>query len=129
MLTWNLEVRTYTTASGTTTLAPASMLNLGYVLVWSGLLLTYFATVVLAVLDTRRLLTLGVIRPFHWAWSFLGGVPYVIGRAVVLHKVAPRRGLWPLIVILVGWGIYYVAGSIKTVAFMQAVFSELGYTT
>jgi predicted membrane channel-forming protein YqfA (hemolysin III family) len=85
--------------------------------------------VLLAALDYRWLARRGVVRPFTWAWSFLGGVPYVIGRAVILHKVAPRRGLWHIAVIVAAWGLYLVAGAVKSLSFMQAVFSELGYPT
>jgi hypothetical protein len=50
--------------------------------------------VLLAVLDMRRLERIGIVQPFHWAWSFLG-IVYPIGRAVVLHRRV-RRGLGPL---------------------------------
>lgn len=126
MLTWHIEVRTYT-RNGTLTLDPATIFSTGYFLIWCGLVSTYCATVVLALFDTRRLARSGVVRPFHWAWSFLGGVPYVIGRAVVIHKVAPRKGLWPIAAIVAGWGLYFVAGIAKTLPFMQSVFYELGY--
>ena len=126
MLTWHLEVRTYT-RNGTLTLDPATIFSTGYFLIWGGLVFTYCSTVVLARFDTRRLVQSDVVRPFHWAWSFLGGIPYVIGRIVVTHKVAPRRGLWPLVVIFSAWGLYYVAGTIKSLAFMRAAFDQLGY--
>ncbi|MNI44780.1 hypothetical protein D3C73_991730 [compost metagenome] len=126
MLTWHIEIRTYT-RNGTLTLDPATIISTGYFLIWGGLVFTYCSTVVLALLDTRRLLRTGVVRPFHWAWSFLGGIPYVIGRSVVIHKVAPRRGLWPLVVILAAWGLYFVAGTIKALDFMGAALRELGY--
>ncbi len=126
MLTWHIEVRTYT-RNGALTLDPATIFSTGYFLIWCGLVSTYCSTVMLALFDTRRLVRSGVVRPFHWAWSFLGGVPYVIGRAVVIHKVAPRRGLWPLVVILAAWGLYYVAGTIKILDFMGTAAGELGY--
>lgn len=50
--------------------------------------------VVLAVLDARRLDRIGILQPFHWAWSFLGPV-YPIGRAVVLRRRV-GQGLGPL---------------------------------
>jgi hypothetical protein len=52
------------------------------------------AIVVLAWADRRALIRMGVVKPFHWAWSFLP-VVYVIGRAVVLRRRV-HRGLAPL---------------------------------
>lgn len=57
-------------------------------------LLLSAAWVVLAVLDMHRLERLGIVQPFHWAWSLLG-VVYPIGRAVVLQRRI-QRGLGPL---------------------------------
>jgi hypothetical protein len=56
------------------------------------------AWVVLAVLDVRRLERIGVVQPFHWAWSLLGLV-YPIGRAVVVSRRV-GRGLGPLWVLI-----------------------------
>ena len=47
MLTWHLEVRTYT-RNGTLTLDPATIFSTGYFLIWGGLVFTYCSTVVLA---------------------------------------------------------------------------------
>lgn len=55
--------------------------------------LSLAATVVFALLDHRALRALGVVRPFHWAWSFLTPV-YMIGRAVVLRRRV-HRGVAP----------------------------------
>jgi hypothetical protein len=52
-------------------------------------------------LDWRRLRNAGVVRPFHWAWIFLGPTVYVIGRTVVLRKVTRNRVLAPMIVFAV----------------------------
>ena len=57
-------------------------------------LLLSAAWVLLAVADMRRLGRIGVVQPFHWAWSLLG-IVYPIGRAVVLHRRV-RSGLGPL---------------------------------
>jgi hypothetical protein len=53
------------------------------------------ALVVLAYRDHQSLLRLGVVRPFHWAWAFLGSIVYVIGRGVIVRKVAAPRGHAP----------------------------------
>lgn len=58
--------------------------------------LTYAATVVFSWLDYRELTRRGVVRPFHWAWSFLSSLVYIIGRTVIVGQVAQRRGKAPL---------------------------------
>lgn len=127
MLLWNPELRFYTTSRGTTSLDPFSLFGLGYYLLLGSILLVYLVSVVLACLDYRRLGRSGVVRPFHWAWAFLGGAPYVIGRAVMVNKVAPGRGWWPVGVIIAGWALYTVVGSWKSMTWMQSIFSQMGY--
>ena len=56
----------------------------------------YGLTVVFAWLDYRRLERVGVVRPFHWAWVFVSGIVYVIGRSIIVRRVAPGRGLAPI---------------------------------
>ncbi len=53
-------------------------------------------TVLFAYFDWRELKRSGVERPFHWAWAFLYSPVYVIGRSVIVHKVARPRGLAPI---------------------------------
>ena len=52
-------------------------------------LLSIAANVGFAALDNRALRAAGVIRPFHWAWSFLQPT-YMIGRPVVIRRAAGR---------------------------------------
>ncbi|SEI42585.1 hypothetical protein SAMN04487917_101212 [Arthrobacter sp. yr096] len=68
-------------------------------------------------------------NPFIW---LLACLPFGVGSLMVswnpeVHKVAPRRGLWPIAVIVAAWGLYIVAGVAKALPFMQSVFYELGY--
>jgi hypothetical protein len=82
--------------SGVPTVDPASIYTPQYVaLVTAGLVL-YAVNVLLAWRDHHRLTRLGVVRPFHWAWGFLSSPVYVIGRSVIVRRVAPGRGLWPV---------------------------------
>jgi hypothetical protein len=46
----------------------------------------YGVSVWMAYLDWRALGRMGIVHPFHWAWTFLGGLVYVIGRSVVVHR-------------------------------------------
>ena len=43
-----------------------------------------------AALDRAELARRGFGRRFHWAWAFLGGLVYVIGRSVVVKRQAGR---------------------------------------
>lgn len=69
----------------------------------------YGASVFFAYRDVVWLRTQGVVRPFHWAWTFLLSWVYVIGRSVIVHRVAAPRGrapIWVLIgVIVVGFAL------------------------
>lgn len=40
----------------------------------------------LSWLDRRELRARGVERPFHWAWSILSVLVYLIGRSVVVRR-------------------------------------------
>lgn len=101
--------------AGAPLLLPPGLL-VGQVLSW----VLYGAAVVLAFLDHRMLQQRGVVRPFHWAWSFLGTLVYLIGRTVVLRRRATRgqSPLWSyLLVSLVSGAIggYIVANAVMNV--------------
>jgi hypothetical protein len=57
-------------------------------------------SIVAAFLDYRQLRAIGVVRPFHWAWSFavlfVSSLVYVIGRTVIVRSVSGGRGMAPL---------------------------------
>ncbi|MFF1635278.1 DUF2510 domain-containing protein [Leifsonia sp. NPDC058248] len=82
--------------------------------------------VVFAYLDHRDLLRKGVERPFHWAWSFFtflssGFLVYVIGRSVIVRKVAPGKGLAPIWLAIALYALSIVIGII----WASAIFSSL----
>ncbi|HEY5230358.1 MAG TPA: DUF2510 domain-containing protein [Galbitalea sp.] len=66
-------------------------------------LLLYGVYVVLAVLDYRALKARGVPRPFHWAWTFLSALVYIIGRTVVVRRRTGKgmAPMWVNIVVIV----------------------------
>jgi hypothetical protein len=66
--------------------SPGMMTDPSYLLVSLLSWVIYGVSVWMAYLDHRALGRIGIVRPFHWAWSFLGGIVYVIGRAVVLKR-------------------------------------------
>jgi hypothetical protein len=84
-------------------LGPAYYLLLGSAWVIWGLI------VFLAFRDRVWLQRQGVSSPFHWAFAFLGGLIYVIGRSIIVRRVAAPRGLAPIWatvgVVIVGFGI------------------------
>jgi hypothetical protein len=95
-----------------------------FLLVFSGFL-TYGASVLLAYFDSERLKRDGVVRPFHWAWSFLSGTVYVIGRSVIVAKVAPGRGLVPIWVLIGVIFLSIVLTSFKVSSLMTSMISSI----
>ncbi|WP_435093537.1 DUF2510 domain-containing protein [Clavibacter michiganensis] len=74
-------------------------LGLGYVVANLVSFLVYGASVAVAYFDWRDLGRRGIVRPFHWAWTFLGSGVYVIGRSVIVRRRItgnPGRVLAPL---------------------------------
>ena len=57
--------------------------------------IVYGGAVILAYFDRKRLLRDGYDLPFHWAWTFLGGGVYVIGRSIIVSRRS-GRGLAPI---------------------------------
>jgi hypothetical protein len=81
----------------------------------------YALIVVLAVMDVRTLKQRGVPRPFHWAFAFLGGVVYAIGRSVVV-KMRTGQGLAPLWGTIAVFVISMIVSLAWTVWLTQAVY-------
>lgn len=105
------------------TINPASIYTVGYfVNVLIGLVF-YGLTVLLAFLDRRELIRRGMVRPFHWAWAFLYSPVYVIGRSVIVHRVAPRRGLWVVWVYIAVLVIGFVTGGIRSIDLLHSLYS------
>lgn len=56
---------------------------------WAALLLgypLYGLSVFFAYRDVKDLTARGVVKPFHWAFAFIGGAVYPIGRSVVVGR-------------------------------------------
>jgi hypothetical protein len=126
MLTWQPEFRVITTRQGVTTLDPFSMYTPGYFLLMASSLVIYGLSVFFAYLDYQRLGRAGVVRPFHWAWTFLNSAVYVIGRSVIVNKVAPKRGLLPVWITIAVFVISMVVAGIWTSVMMQNMMSSFG---
>ncbi|BCW11794.1 hypothetical protein NtRootA4_28570 [Arthrobacter sp. NtRootA4] len=128
MLTWQPEFRMITTRQGVTTVDPFSIYTPAYFLLMGSGFVSYGLSVFFAYLDRQRLLKSGVERPFHWAWAFLNSVVYVIGRSVIVNKVAPKRGLWPIWATIAVFVISLVVSGIWMSNFMQSMYSQFGYS-
>ncbi|SDP55079.1 Protein of unknown function [Arthrobacter sp. ok909] len=97
LMFWNPAIRLRTVgARQVQTVDPASIFTTPYFLLVASGFLVYGVSALLAYLDWDKLRKDGVVRPFHWAWVFLSREVYVIGRSVIVHEVAPRRGLAPV---------------------------------
>jgi hypothetical protein len=101
---------------------PFSTFTPGYFLVLGIGVVIYALSVVFASLDHRELARRGVVRPFHWAWTFLSPLVYVIGRGVIVRSVAKPRGLTPIWVLI---GVM-VVGFAVSIAWSAVLFAQLG---
>ncbi|MEV7663057.1 DUF2510 domain-containing protein [Paenarthrobacter sp. NPDC089316] len=128
MLTWQPEFRMITTRQGVTTVDPFSFYTPSYFLLLGSSFISYGLSVFFAYLDRQRLLKSGVERPFHWAWAFLNAPVYVIGRSVIVNKVAPKRGLLPVWITIAVFVISMVAAGIWASNMTQSMYSQLGYS-
>lgn len=93
---------------------------------WGAVVLGYVVyglTVFFASRDVAELTARGVPRPFHWAFAFIGGVVYSIGRSVVVHRRTGdgHQPIWAEVVVL----LISIAITIGVVAMMLAGMSEL----
>lgn len=109
---------------------PSDVFTPGYFGLIAAGLLTSVASIVMAYFDHRRLLRLGVVRPFHWAWSFFvfvsaGMLVYPIGRSVIVHQVARPRGLLPVWVLIGSIAISFVVGVVWAVVVFGRIFAQL----
>jgi hypothetical protein len=60
---------------------------------WASIVLSYVVyglSVFFAYRDVKELATRGVPKPFHWAFAFIGGLVYTIGRSVVVKRRTGR---------------------------------------
>jgi hypothetical protein len=91
---------------------------------WGVTLVVYAISVVTAALDYRALGKRGVPHPFHWAWTFLSSLVYIIGRTVVVRR-RTDTGLAPLWVNIVTLVAVIVAIQVVTAPIIAASMSSL----
>jgi hypothetical protein len=99
----------------------AQFKDVGYLLLQALSFLVYAASVLLAFFDFKTLTARGFDRPFHWAWAFLGGTVYIIGRSVVANRRA-GKALLPIWILI---GVFVISLIISTVKVIGAVSSMM----
>lgn len=100
LFAWTPDFSALESASATSgRISPFAIYTPGYFLIVGVGFLVFGLTVVLAWRDNVWLKRQGVVRPFHWAFAFIGSagsLVYVIGRSVIVRQVAQPRGLAPV---------------------------------
>ncbi len=125
LMSWNPVVALIVEPGISQTLDTTAMFTVPFLLLILSGWLIYGVSVLLAYLDWQWLRRNGVLRPFHWAWAFLGALVYVTGRSVIVHQVAPRRGLAPVWTLIAVTALNLITVSIK----MATLFSMLATIT
>jgi len=94
-----------------------STIGVGYVIALALSWISWGAVALFAYFDWRALREAGVVRPFHWAWAFLAGMVYLIGRTVILRKVS-SRGFGPLWAGIAVYVLVFIAWIVWTIWMM-----------
>ena len=103
----------------------SSMFTPGYFVLLFGGWILYGLTAVFAWRDAVWLRKQGVVRPFAWPWVFLYSPAYVIGRSVIVRRVAAPRGLAPIWVLIAVVVLGFVVAIVWTVSLMSGMLSHL----
>jgi len=103
----------------------ASIFTPGYVVLLLSGWLSYGLMVVFAWRDVVWLGKQGVVRPFHWAWTFLNAWVYIIGRSVIVYGVARPRGRAPIWVFIAVTVLGFVISLIWTITLMGGMMSHI----
>ena len=125
LFAWHPDLRYVAGPSGARTIDPLSIYTPGYFAIGAVGWLIYGLSVFFAFRDVVWLKRQGVVRPFHWAWTFLYAPVYVFGRSSIAHKVAAPRGratMWAMIAVMV---IGFVTGIAWTVTLTAGMVEQL----
>jgi hypothetical protein len=83
----------------------------------------YGVSVWMAYLDWRALGRIGIVNPFHWAWAFLTGIVYVIGRSVVVRRRVGGHALIPVWVIAGVYLLTFIIMIVKVAALLSSALA------
>lgn len=87
----------------------------GYLIALFGGFAVYGLNVFFAFRDYTYLASAGIVRPFHWAWTFLSSVVYVIGRSVVVGRRTGGQGKAPMWVAIGSVALSFIFSIIITI--------------
>lgn len=96
----------------------------GYFIALFGGWVAYGLCAWFAYLDWKELARRGVPKPFHWAWTFLYSVLYVIGRSVVVRR-RTGQGSAPMWAAIASIVVITVIVTYLMVVMMSAAFSSM----
>jgi len=102
----------------------SSILTPGYFVILGLSFVSYGLTALFAWRDAIWLRAQGVVRPFSWPWVFIpsyGGLVYVIGRSVIVYRVAKPRGRAPIWVLIA----VFVLGFLVSFVWMAMITSNM----
>ncbi|MGV8882517.1 MAG: DUF2510 domain-containing protein [Rhodoglobus sp.] len=106
------------------------LLSPGYLIALFGGFAVYGLNAFFAFRDYTYLASVGIVRPFHWAWTFLSSVVYVIGRSVVVGRRTAGQGkapMWVAIGSVVLSFIFTIIMMIQMFAGMAESISNLNF--
>jgi hypothetical protein len=103
----------------------SSVLTPGYFAIIGSGWIVYGLSAVFAWRDVVWLRAQGVVRPFAWPWVFLSSLAYVIGRAVIVRRVAAPRGLAPIWVLIAVFVTGLIVSSLWSFSLMAGMLAQL----
>jgi hypothetical protein len=125
LFVWQPHFQYISAASGTSRIDPLSIYTPGYFLILAAGWIGYGLTVFFAYRDVVWLKQQGVVQPFHWAWTFLYSPVYVIGRSVIVYRVAAPRGRAPIWAFIGVIAVSFIIMIVWTVVWTSQVFNQL----
>jgi hypothetical protein len=94
-----------------------------FLITWLLGLAVWGFTIFAAYRDYKHLESIGVVRPFHWAFTFIAQLVYLIGRHVVLRKVSRTTG-WPLWIHIASYVALTIVSIVWSLLLVQSILSD-----
>ncbi len=98
--------------------------GIAYVLLLLISLGVYGGSAALAYSDWKTLAARGVPRPFHFAFTFITPIVYVIGRSVIARR-RTGTGIAPMWVVIILYVLYFIAAMVATFAGMATMMNGI----
>lgn len=125
LLAWDFSGQVFSARSGAASAGtPVALSTISGTLAIDAIsLVVYGIYALVAWLDYRALKRRGVPIPFHWAWSFLSSIVYLIGRTVVVRR-RTGAGLAPLWVYITIFVVYIVTSFAVIIPLVNAAVNS-----